>query len=116
VVLQSSQSNNTPHEAQKKVTQKLTKRTSVMAAYFGVSTAKIRTVRDEHNLPLRRKKVVYDKNEFKQLFNDGIIYSDMAQQLGMSWCSVTSIKKQLNLPNRHILCPKVSHTKRRRLD
>jgi flagellar basal body rod protein FlgC len=45
---------------------------SVMAAYFGVSIAKIRTVRDEHNLPLRRKKVVYDINEFKQLFNDGI--------------------------------------------
>jgi hypothetical protein len=82
---------------------------SIIAASFGVSIAKIRTVRDEHNLPLRRKKVIYNENEFRGLFESRITYNEMAKQLGMSRCSVIDIKKRLGLPNRNRLHKKVKN-------
>lgn len=56
---------------------------SIIAASFGVSIRKIETLRNYLNLPLRRKKVVYDENEFKRLFQSGVTYPEMAKILGM---------------------------------
>jgi len=48
---------------------------AVIALYFGVSSHKIQETRDDLNLPHRIKKVVYDENEFKRLFRQGVPYN-----------------------------------------
>jgi DNA invertase Pin-like site-specific DNA recombinase len=82
----------------------------LIAQYCGVSTNKIRKTRDSLNLPLRKiRKVVYNENAFKRLFEARVTYNEMAKILRMSRCSVIVIKKRLGLPNRNILCKKVQH-------
>jgi predicted DNA-binding protein (UPF0251 family) len=85
----------------------------LISLYFGVSTNKIRKVRNELNLPLRKKvHVEYDENEFLRLFEARVTYNEMAKILGMSRCSVIDIKQRLGLPNRNHR--KVSHNKETR--
>jgi len=56
---------------------------SVIAHRFGVSIATIQKNRNYQNLPLRNKRVVYDKNEFKRLFQDGETYENMSKKLNI---------------------------------
>ena len=74
---------------------------SVIASHFGVSIGTIQKNRNYLNLPLRNKKVVYDENEFRRLFNSGVNYDTMAEKLSMSRCSVIVIREQLGLPARN---------------
>jgi len=81
---------------------------SVIAHHFGVSIATIQKNRNYQNLPLRNERVVYDKNEFKRLFQDGETYENMSKKLKMSRCSVIVIRQQLGLPARNQRHEKVS--------
>src|SRR5665647_2906748 len=81
---------------------------SVIAHHFGVSIATIQKNRNYQNLPLRNERVVYDKNEFKRLFQDGETYENMSKKLKMSRCSVIVIRQQLGLPAKNQRHEKVS--------
>jgi len=72
-----------------------------IAEHFKVSIATIQKNRNYQNLPLRNKRVVYDKNEFKRLFELGETYENMSKKLKMSRCSVIVIREQLGLPARN---------------
>jgi len=74
---------------------------SVIAQHFGISIATVKKTRDSLHLPLRNERVVYDKNEFKRLFQDSMNYNQMDTELKMSRCGVIVIRKQLGLPARN---------------
>ena len=74
---------------------------SVIASHFGVSIATIQKNRNYQNLPLRNERVVYDKNEFERLFQDGETYKNMSKKLNMSRCTVILVRKELGLPARN---------------
>ncbi|MHB8102387.1 MAG: hypothetical protein ACYDEF_09490 [Methanosarcina sp.] len=72
-----------------------------IAQHFGVSIGTIQKNRHYLNLPLRNKRVMYDENEFRRLFELGVNYDTMAEKLSMSRCSVIVIRQQLGLPARN---------------
>ena len=74
---------------------------SFIAHHFGVSIATIQKNRHYLNLPLRNQRVVYDKNEFKRLFELGETYKNMSKKLNMSRCTVILARKELGLPARN---------------
>ena len=72
-----------------------------IAEHFDVSIATIQKNRNYQNLPLRNKRVVYDENEFRRLFELGETYENMSKKLKMSRCSVILIRKHVGLPARN---------------
>jgi hypothetical protein len=74
---------------------------NVIASHFCVSTTVIHKNRKLLNLPLRLPKVHVDEEEFLRLDAEKLIYDTMAKTLGVSRCTVISIRQRLNLPARN---------------
>ena len=74
---------------------------SMIASHFGVSIGTTTKNRDYLNLPLRNKRVVYDENEFRRLYELGETYKNMSKKLNMSRCTVILVRKELGLPARN---------------
>jgi hypothetical protein len=71
---------------------------SDIAKHFDISLSTVRLNRIRLNIPKRRGR--FDENEYVRLFNLGISYPRMAQQLGISeWC-VNEIRKRKGLSAR----------------
>jgi hypothetical protein len=73
-------------------------KTADIAKHFDISLSTVRLTRIRLNIPKRRGK--FDEAEYLQLFNLGISYPRMSEQLGISqWC-VNEIRKRKGLLNR----------------
>src|SRR5665647_437104 len=72
--------------------------TADIADHFHISKSTVRLTCIRLNIPKRRGR--FDENEFMRLFNLGISYPEMSEQLGLSqWC-IMEIRKRKGLLNR----------------
>jgi DNA invertase Pin-like site-specific DNA recombinase len=75
--------------------------TADIAQHFGISLSSVRNTWIRLKIPKRKNcKVVFDEEEYRRLFNSGVIYPEIANKLGISKCFAIEIRKQLGLPAR----------------
>jgi hypothetical protein len=72
-----------------------------IAQHFHICVSSVHKIRVQLNLPIRqRRRVEFDENKYRRLFDEDLTYSMMARKLGISRRVVMAIRKRLYLPNR----------------